>query len=364
MNQKRILLCVMGLTPQVVTETLFALLHAGCPLPDEVHVLTTAEGAERARLTLLNDHWYARLFEDYHQTAPDFGPETIHVLTDDSGQPLVDIRTQADNRCMADRITDLIRRFTLNPQYQLHVSIAGGRKTMGFYAGYALSLYGRLQDRLTHVLVSADYENHPQFYYPTPKDHTIYGNDKTHKPLNTKQAEVVLADIDFVRLRYGLDTALLEGQSSFRAAVERAQAAFNPACLQIDCVRRTFEAHGVLIPLRPAEFAFYLWILQRQTQQQGLLFCPSEGAPDKEYAQQYLEHYPLLSEHTVYTERTRAALRQGMSKSFFEQRKSRINKQLRDVLQHAALPYLITAQGQRPRTGYRIDLAPEQIHMT
>jgi CRISPR-associated protein (TIGR02584 family) len=33
------------------------------------------------------------------------------------------------------------------------MSIAGGRKTMGFYAGYALSLYGRAQDRMSHVLV-------------------------------------------------------------------------------------------------------------------------------------------------------------------------------------------------------------------
>ncbi|MBF4102237.1 hypothetical protein INT80_01850 [Gallibacterium anatis] len=40
----------------------------------------------------------------------------------------------------------------------MHVSIAGGRKTMGFFAGYALSLYGRAQDSLSHVLVSAEYE--------------------------------------------------------------------------------------------------------------------------------------------------------------------------------------------------------------
>ena len=30
---------------------------------------------------------------------------------------------------------------------------------MGFYLGYALSLYGRTQDRLSHVLVSSPYES-------------------------------------------------------------------------------------------------------------------------------------------------------------------------------------------------------------
>ena len=32
----------------------------------------------------------------------------------------------------------------------MHVSIAGGRKTRGFLAGYTLSLLGRPQDRLSH----------------------------------------------------------------------------------------------------------------------------------------------------------------------------------------------------------------------
>ena len=38
---------------------------------------------------------------------------------------------------------------------------------MGYYLGYALSLFGRSQDRLSHVLVSDGYEGHPEFYYPS-----------------------------------------------------------------------------------------------------------------------------------------------------------------------------------------------------
>ncbi|MBL8259315.1 MAG: hypothetical protein JNM60_05860 [Candidatus Competibacteraceae bacterium] len=53
---RRILLCVAGLSPQIVTETVYA-LNAPCAesrfVPTEIHLLTTAEGAERARLTLL-----------------------------------------------------------------------------------------------------------------------------------------------------------------------------------------------------------------------------------------------------------------------------------------------------------------------
>src|SRR2546427_12173331 len=54
---RRLLLAVTGLSPQVVTETLYALTQKVSPafVPTEIHLLTTAEGAERARLTLLSD---------------------------------------------------------------------------------------------------------------------------------------------------------------------------------------------------------------------------------------------------------------------------------------------------------------------
>ena len=64
----RLLLAVTGLTPQIVTETLYAL---ACDRPDpwiphEVHLITTATGADNARLNLLAGQcWFHRLCEDY-----------------------------------------------------------------------------------------------------------------------------------------------------------------------------------------------------------------------------------------------------------------------------------------------------------
>lgn len=66
---RRILLVVTGLTPQVVTETLYALACAPADggeawIPDEVHLVTTSTGAENARLTLLEgEGWFHRLRE-------------------------------------------------------------------------------------------------------------------------------------------------------------------------------------------------------------------------------------------------------------------------------------------------------------
>lgn len=361
MNTKSILLAVTGLTPQVVTETLYAMHRQGQPLPEQIHILTTAEGFQRARLTLISDGWLARFYRDYHLPKPDFSERHIHVLRHANGEALHDIRTQVDNQAMADGITEWIRTLTADPDAALHVSIAGGRKTMGFYAGYALSLYGRPQDRLSHVLVSADYESHPRFYYPTPYSNVIYGNDPTHKPLDTRNAEVMLADIAFVRLRHGLDTALLQGKSSFSESVAKAQRVLGPAHLSIDLKQRCIKAQDTLIKLIPADLAFYSWLLKRQLADQPLPTCPSDGAPEHGYAEQYLDEYRLISGELGGADRTLQALRHGMSKSFFEQRKSRINNMLKQALQHAAPAYLISPVGRRPRTRYRIGLDADQI---
>lgn len=362
MHQTR-LLAVTGLTPQVVTETLYALHVQGERLPAEIHILTTAEGYQRAKLTLINDGWLARFYDDYRLPMPAFDEGHILVLQQADGSPLTDIRSQADNQAMADGITEWIRTFTADSETALHVSIAGGRKTMGFYAGYALSLYGRHQDRLSHVLVSADYESHPQFYYPTPYSRVIYANDAGRKPLDTQNAEVMLADIAFVRLRHGLDQALLQGKSSFSQSVANAQFALGPAQLSIDLIKRLLIAHGKPIKLTPADLAFYLWLLQRQAEGLDAPQCPSEGAPDRDFAAQYLPQYRRISGEMGGADRTVAALQQGMSKTFFEQRKSRINKALHQTLSHAAQAYLIQAEGNRPRTRYAIKLEPQQIDL-
>ena len=55
-HPRRILLAVTGLSPQIVTETLYALALTREPafIPTEVHLLTTADGAKFARAALLH----------------------------------------------------------------------------------------------------------------------------------------------------------------------------------------------------------------------------------------------------------------------------------------------------------------------
>ncbi|MDX8402341.1 MAG: CRISPR-associated ring nuclease Csm6, partial [Mariprofundaceae bacterium] len=214
---RRVLLSTAGLTPQVVTETLYALAVGGPRpfVPTEIHVFTTAEGADRVRLQLLSDDpgWFHRLRDEYALPSIRFSMETVHVVQGE-GAPLRDIHSPEENALMADAATSLVRELCADPNAAVHVSIAGGRKTMGYYLGYALSLFGRAQDRLSHVLVEPPFESHPEFFYPTRRKRVIYTQAPDRKPIDTSEARVKLAEIPFVRLREGLPAMLASGRAS------------------------------------------------------------------------------------------------------------------------------------------------------
>lgn len=125
---RRILVAVTGLSPQIVTETLYALAVASeAPfVPTEIHLITTRGGGEKARLGLLSEEpgWFHRLCRDYELPPIRFDTTTIHILEDTAGNPLDDIRSPEDNRQAADGITELIREFTSDPDCALHVPVA------------------------------------------------------------------------------------------------------------------------------------------------------------------------------------------------------------------------------------------------
>jgi CRISPR-associated protein (TIGR02584 family) len=356
---RRILFLVMGLSPQVVTETLYALARRRVPpfIPTEIHVQTTKEGAERARLTLLSREpgWFYRLCREYRMSGIRFSERDVQVIGDDEGAPLDDIRTERDNALAADSITRQIAALTRDDDAALHVSIAGGRKTMGFYAGYALSLFGRPQDRLSHVLVSPPFESNQAFFYPTRDSRIIYTPPPENRPLDTRDAEVVLAEIPFVRLRGSLPPTSIAGSAPFAEAVAAAQAKLEPAHLTIDIEGRRIAAGGTVVALPPAALSFLAWIADRHFRGETALASPPDGAPDAAMARQYLTFYRRCAEAAAVTRAARV-LQRGMDKSFFEQHKSKLNRRLRNALGEQAAAYLVTGFGRRPHTTFGLGL--------
>jgi CRISPR-associated protein (TIGR02584 family) len=342
---RRVLLAVTGLTPQIVTETLYALAVTGSPawVPTEIRLITTRRGAEKARQALLSDDpgWFDRLRADYHLPQIAFAVEDIHVIAGPDGESLDDILDERDNAAVADFITEEVRALTADPRVSLHVSIAGGRKTMGFYVGYALSLFGRAQDRLSHVLVLPSHESQPEFFYPKPGD---------------RDARVYLGDIPFVRLRDGLPERLREGRARFSEVVAEAQKALPPVALHLDPATRAVTAGGESLVLEPARFAFYWMMAER-------CLAGKEGVhwSERGVGEELLGFCRALGETSEQTERAY----RNLTEQNFDPAKAHVNAALKRALgERRAAPYLIgrieTIPGSR-RHRFGLSLPREAI---
>jgi CRISPR-associated protein (TIGR02584 family) len=365
---KKILLAVTGMSPQIVTETLYGLAVQSAErfIPTEIHLVTTLSGAREAKLQLLHRETgkFWQLCADYGLPEIRFDEADIHIIEDTQGNPLDDIKTPVQNEAAADFIANIVNRLSRDDETALHVSIAGGRKTMGYYLGYALSLYGRAQDRLSHVLVTDKYESLRDFFYPTPDSRVIY--DRDNRALDAKDAEVMLAEIPFVRMRGGIPQRLLEGTAGFAESVRFARSLETEPSLHIDEGTRKVFAHGVEIALSDVNYAFYLWMLRRSADGEPIR-RPVED--NKEYAEDFLRAYErAMSNANRETpsakddDRTRAGLKNGMSAQWLSDRVTAVKKSFETALgKHASKPYVVQSAGGNNNRRYFLSLADEQI---
>ena len=326
---RRIFLAVSGMSPQIITETLYTLIHEKRWVPDEVRLITTEQGRRNAVLQLLEgNRQFKQLLTDYQVSQPvEFTERSITVIKAIDGQILSDLRTPEDNEAAANTICATIREMTSQKNTQLHVSLAGGRKTMGFYAGYALSLFGRPQDSLSHVLVSEHYESNQDFFYPTPQTRIIHG--RGGQVLDARMAKVWLAEIPFVRLRERLPKTLLEGTHSFSETVQLAREATESLCLTLYPASQSYSVNGRSGKLSALNMGLLLWVVTRALDGQP----PVEPVVDGEYrpadellsiADQYWLDLPVKTENTL--------LRSGITQSWLEQNVSRLNNALEGIL--------------------------------
>lgn len=369
--QRRILLFVTGLTPQVVTETLYALSQRlEKPfIPTEIQIITTQEGAQRARLSLLSDNpgWFHRLCRDYQLPPIRFDDGCIHVLKNGQGHPLDDIRSPEENESAADALTELVRELTADDQSALHISLAGGRKTMGYYLGYALSLFGRPQDRLSHVLVSAPFESSWSFFYPTPYEHVIQTSDG--RLADCADASVTLAEIPFVCLRNGLPARFLNGQARMSDVVAAANRMLQPPKLTLNVAQMQVWADDQRIDkVTQTEFIFLLWLAERVRAGKGEV---DRSAP--EACDEFLEQARrVMNKMGGDYERLEKALGERKNDAklmaeYFEPHKSRLNKHFESALgAQAAQRYVVESVGKRnekDQSRYRLKLEAGQIEI-
>lgn len=343
---KTILLCVMGTSPQVLTETIYAIHMQNKPFPDEVYLITSANAKKKAVEWLFDNRQIEHL--KTHHKLPDFKFELSHILLmqDSNGVAVLNGRDEDDQQSIADSITRIVAEFTADKDCRIHASIAGGRKTMAFYMGYAMSIFGREQDIISHVFVSKDFEFSEQFFFPTLNDNYIVKHDKV---LNTKDAKVTLAEIPFVRMQNMLDQSFLnriESKSFSKTVALLNEYKSEKVEAIISSKDKFILVNGVKIKLPPKELAFYIWLSQLPSRKIDIDrgFCDNP-----QHSASYLKTYSMIAgdsrvfasfnvdreeveEHTVESLSKLPGLK-PLEKQWLQQARSKINSQFKQWLE-------------------------------
>ncbi len=377
---REILIFVAGATPQIITETIYALAHLNPPVyPDEVYIITTTKGKKIIEDTIIKRGILNEMAGEFNIPAITINEDSFVVIKDAYGNELDDIRSKEDNEAVGDIITSFIREKAKDMNTRLHCSLAGGRKTMSFYIGSALQLFGRPWDKLYHVLVTPEYESNMDFFY-RPRENMVIEcrmSDGSIKRLNTDDARIELAELPFIRLGNRIS---IHGKG-FRELVEDGQREIDTATMQpeitINLMDRTIYIGERLIEMVPVALMIYTAFLRQKTlhckcpERQYCLECSecfltlvdmSSRSSAEEMAKDYRRIY---REHPLKSNEFLRRWAEGVDIDIIRQNISKINRTLKEELNdETLLPfYSITVLKKYGSSRYGVRVEKRKIRI-
>lgn len=315
-----ILLAVAGMTPQVITETLYAILKEEPErFPKEIYIITTTEGAEKIRNNLLGANGKLNEFcNEYGLDSFKIDQDRhLKIIRDADNNLIEDARTREDQNIIADFIFNEVKELTaLNddntPKYRIHASIAGGRKTMTYLLGATMNILGNPEDKLSHVLVSEGYETNRDFYFPTKTEKLIKGREEGVF-LDCSKAKVELSEIPLMRLRTLLTNETQKLLTTYTGAVTEINNSLTISKkdlkLEIDTGSRTLHMitpdNRYSVTLDPRLFAVYHLIISKMMQAESFNI-PGTTFTIKNFRNAYMLLIELFKYSTVYNDAYRS----------------------------------------------------------
>lgn len=270
-----VLISLVGATPAVLAETVWSLATKSDPvIPDRIIALTTAPGALQLKDKLFKDGHWERMLAELRKKGVSldgklkFGPiaDSIRVFPDlTRARELDDIRSLEDNEAIAEFFMELIRSFTENDNVRLIVSIAGGRKTTSALLHSVMTLLGRAQDQINHILINDEWIYQKDFLYPGCTGEFV--DRETGQRLSSSDARLELVEVPFVPLRYLFKRDLERSAGSFVELMNQLRTRTinvdDDLIVQLDTSRGGLSVTGRDISLSANEFLLYLFFAIR-----------------------------------------------------------------------------------------------------
>ncbi|WP_163931429.1 CRISPR-associated ring nuclease Csm6 [Paraferrimonas sp. SM1919] len=351
---------ITGSNPQVVTESLYAMVQEGRGYPDEIYIIATQASQQKAIDGLINQGHLRALEQDLGVPAAKFDESHIRVVTDEQGRPLKQGKDAASQQILADFITREIGYLTADNSFVLHAMLSGGHKTMAFYLGYAMSMFGRPDDTLNHVYVTESFEG-SNFWYPTQANQALIG--KNGEALIAQDAVVELAPIPFVRMAGNVNPKLhhtMKGMHYSQVVATLNQTKRGNVEVVVDLNTSTIKVLGVELKYTAKTLALFLWFHYRKGR---VVHADRDLEHNKEYPIEYMRQYLRIStdsrvcnsfnlEPEDFTFETGPIEKaKPMDTAFLQTQISTFNKQIEAMLPHDMQRYLCISNTNFSRSG-------------
>lgn len=321
MKSKNILVCISGLTPQIVTETIYGLYYQHNVTVNEIFILTTARG--NTVLSGKDDspntpkdplsRMITLLAKEIGIKRPTFTNSAKHIiLTEEESVALSDIRSDNDNVLFPNKAAELIRDLTSVKEHNVYASLSGGRKSMSAHLALTMSMFAKPQDKLYHVLTDEQYE-FANFYPKTEKE----------------KLALVISEIPFVRLR-SINFPHADKNADYSSIVQSTQTrldfVMDRSKLVIDLRFKTIRFKDRSITLTPTQIALYFVFAEKNIEStagfsigeiQSIEFALNLKSVLTEYYNQYFDETDKNHWH-----------RKGLSAENFRQLRSKINSSI------------------------------------
>lgn len=286
---RTVLIAVTGLSPAVLTETIWALAkHPSHPvIPDIVVVLTTLTGEMKIKEQLfgVNGLWLSlrqELLGKHHaeDARLDFSetPDRLKVFTRRSAGKRIQLdrmdsleETEAVGDCLVEEIWNWVGR----PDTRVLASISGGFKTMSALMYAAMSLLGGSRDRILHVLVEDPFDGgtRPLYFWPGQPEQKLSTTRLSKSgPIGTElrasDMKPVLTDVRFPALRKLFNDYGFKNAPTFTELVEKCREsvdAIAPSPIEICELRRStreINVNGERIKVSPTQFYILLFLAE------------------------------------------------------------------------------------------------------
>jgi len=194
------------------------------------------------RKTEIRDRIYA-FYHSQGKANPEF---RFNVIKFEDGTKIHDIRTAQENAAFANHLVEVVADAVKDPHTTIHMSLAGGRKTMSSYALSVMMLFARERDRLSHVLVEpASLEGNPDFWWPGQPQETVITRERKTISTREEHCTVTLVPVPFLRLSEAISDP--GNTRDHLRLIENANDQLKPRRIIVD-----FKARTICCPPEPA----------------------------------------------------------------------------------------------------------------